>query len=507
MENNSVSFYDKWLRETPTQATTVNSISEYLNAIIAINKIFPRNLFRGQTNEKWDIVSSAYRCLNKPTVKRLRDYHEKLVREITDLRDCEKLEGLEMVAHLQHNGSKTVFIDYTQNPLAALWFACTAKEKSEKRANACVYCIQDSYTNKVANTDTNHTIAELFTKELDFIYKFTPPKINRRILTQQSVFLIHLTGKIDTGKHKKIIIPAKKKQGILNELALIGISQKTLFHDFAGFVEWFVYDERDNFDALVFNAEKDLERANYKNAQTNIEKAIQLGGELKLNHSEITSLYNSLGVALYRQGYYPEALKWHEKALKKLGTEHLAIATTCSNIGRVYRVLDEYKDALKWYWKALDIREKILGKEHSDTATTYNSIGEVYRKQGDYKGALEYFEKALTIYKEKLGKEHPNIANSYNNIALVHQAQGEYEHALEGFGKALNIREKILGKEHPDTATTYNNMAVVYQAQGDYDRALEYYGKALNIREKVLGKEHPNTKTVLDNINSLRKKR
>ena len=199
MKNSSVSFYDTWLRETPTEATKATSLSEYFNAIIAINKVFPRNLFRGQTNENWNITSSAYRCINTPTVELLRDYHEKLVSEITALRDCELYEGLEMIAHLQHNGSKTALIDYTQNPLVALWFACTAKEESAKEANACVYCIQDSYTNNVASIDSNPTVSELFIKKLDKVYKFIPPKINRRILTQQSVFLIDLTGKIAKG--------------------------------------------------------------------------------------------------------------------------------------------------------------------------------------------------------------------------------------------------------------------------------------------------------------------
>ena len=97
MENSSVSFYDKWLRETPTQPTTVTSLSEYFNAITAINKVFPRNLFRGQADEQWKIESSACRCLTKPTVERLRDYHKKLVSEIIGLRDCELYEGLEMV--------------------------------------------------------------------------------------------------------------------------------------------------------------------------------------------------------------------------------------------------------------------------------------------------------------------------------------------------------------------------------------------------------------------------
>jgi Tfp pilus assembly protein PilF len=504
MENKPVSFYDKWLRETPTQATVVTSISEYINAIIAINKVFPRNLFRGQANKDWEIVSSAYRCLNKPTVERLRDYHEKLVSEITALRDCEIYEGLEMVAHLQHNGSKTVFIDYTQNPLVALWFACTAKDESEKKADACVYCIQDSYTNKVTNISDKSTVAQLFAKELNNIHKFTPPKINRRIQAQQSVFLIDLTGKIDKYKHTGINIPAENKQSILSELALIGISQKTLFNDFTGFVEWFVYDERENFDSLVSEAGKDLDEARYADAQTKTQKAIQLAEELDLSPSEKTSLYNSLGDALYYQGKYPEASDSYNEALtiyeKVLGTEQPSIAATYNNIALVYDSQGKYEEALKWNNKALNIREKVLGKEHPDTAATYNNIAAVYDVQGEYERALEWINKALNIFEKVLGKENPLTATTYNNIAAVYDKQGKYEDALEYYNKALNIREKVLGKEHPYTATTYNNIAEVYRKQGKYEDALKYYKKSLDIKEKVLGKEHPSTATTYNNI-------
>ena len=508
MENTkSVSFYDKWLRETPAETAEVNSLAEYFNAITAINKTFPRNLFRGQANKDWKIESSAYRCINKPTVERLRDYHEKLISEVTDLRDCELYKGLEMVAHLQHNGAKTVFIDYTQNPLVALWFACTAKEKSEKEAEACVYCMQESNINYAVDSADDNAVAKLFEKRPNSIYKFIPPQINRRIPAQQSVFLINLTGKIGKYLHKRIVISAENKQRILNELALVGISQKTLFYDFAGFVEWFVYDEKEKFDSLIFEAEKDLERANYKGAQASLQKAIQLGDELKLSDSETASLYNSLGQTIYKQGYYQEALEWYEKALAiqetVLGKEHPDTATTYNNIAEAYNSMGKYEMALEWHNKALNVKDKVLGKEHPDTATTYNNIAGVYHKMGEYPKALEWYNKALAIVEKVLDKEHPDTATIYNNIAGVYDSRGDYPLALEWYEKNLAIFEKVLGKEHPSTATTYNNIAAVYDNMGDYPKALEWYIKAYMIYMRNLGAKHPNTKMIIFNILSI----
>ena len=51
MENKTREFFVKHLKETPAIAMEVGSLSEYINAIIAINNIFPKNLFRGQAHK------------------------------------------------------------------------------------------------------------------------------------------------------------------------------------------------------------------------------------------------------------------------------------------------------------------------------------------------------------------------------------------------------------------------------------------------------------------------
>jgi tetratricopeptide (TPR) repeat protein len=366
-----------------------------------------------------------------------------------------------MLAHLQHSGAKTCLVDYTLNPLIALWFACTG----EVGKDGCVYFIErNNPDNKLIPIDGNKEVKDLF--NVDSIYVFSPPNINRRIISQQSVFLISPQGIIDKSKHKIIKIDKDKKKSILDELALVGISRKTLFPDFNGFIEWFSFDneaDKEIYNKIVDEAQKYFLQGDYKKAINTFTEALNLGKNLfRADSTDLAFLYNYLG--------------------------------------KVYDYKGEYDEALKWSQKALTIREKTLGLEHPDTAATYNNLGDIYNDKGEHDKALEWHQKALSICEKMLGKNHLDTAAAYNKIGNAYADRGEYDKALEWYQKALAIREKVLGKEHPDTAMSYNNIGAVYDSQGDYAKALEYFQKALAIREKVLGKEHPLTQTVLKNM-------
>ncbi|HCC35919.1 MAG TPA: hypothetical protein DEQ02_09995 [Ruminococcaceae bacterium] len=473
----TIEYYKEEIRKPVIPELEVTSLADYINFTVAAKESYRRALFRGQADKEWEIESSAYRALKAnfkvPTQKMMRDYHTDLIREFRQLGENIEYKGVSLIAHLQHNGAKTFLLDYTKNPLVALWFACI----SEKEKDAGVYMAKTGVgTDEWIPLDGDIEIADLFAKK-DITYQYEPAKINRRIICQQSVFLVSLSGKIEKSKHITVVIPKKHKDEILSQLSAVGISRSVLFPDFYGLVEWFSIEwfsfnkeaEKEDYDKLMSSGAKYTDQFKFEEAVTVFEEAAGLAQSLfGENSAETAASYGSLGNVYDDQGKYDQALEWFEKALA--------------------------------------IREKVLGKEHPDTASTYNNIALVYDDQGKYDQALEWFEKALAIAEKVLGKEHPDTASTYNNIASVYYRQGEYDKALEWFEKALAIFEKTLGKEHPDTATTYNNVASVYDNQGKYDQALEWYEKALNIYEKVLGKNHPSTVLTRENMERTIKK-
>ena len=107
----------------------ISTLSEF----IEWTEEFPdgQYLFRGVSKYRYKIESSAYRRLNdekdRNPIKLLKIIEEMLekARHLGhDLKNGQRLSALELLAELQHFGAATCLIDFTRNPLFALWIAC-----------------------------------------------------------------------------------------------------------------------------------------------------------------------------------------------------------------------------------------------------------------------------------------------------------------------------------------------------------------------------------------------
>ncbi len=247
----------------------ISNLADYINEINTIthsNKIY---LYRGQENEEWQVNSSAYRRLEisvSPSERasvseqasvteynRLsdvlrsphRDYLLQIVNEIqlkypSTYRD---LHPLECMAHLQHNKVATGLIDFTFNPLVALWFACN-KENDEDTNGKVIVLENDS--RRIAEIKTmeelERDLGTFFDVDREQWYLWAPTLDSRKVDTermtmQQSVFLFGLP-EIDRKMiTQEIIIPAEHKESLRTELVKMGISEKILFADLLGFFE------------------------------------------------------------------------------------------------------------------------------------------------------------------------------------------------------------------------------------------------------------------------------
>ena len=95
-------------------------------------------LYRGLADNNWPVEASGYRRIKNQE----RDSPSSVFRNSIDRlldnaglqgfreRQGKKLLDLELLAELQHNGAATCLIDFTADPLVALWFAC--QRNSEK---------------------------------------------------------------------------------------------------------------------------------------------------------------------------------------------------------------------------------------------------------------------------------------------------------------------------------------------------------------------------------------
>ncbi|MBE9208190.1 tetratricopeptide repeat protein [Nostoc sp. LEGE 06077] len=207
------------------------------------------------------------------------------------------------------------------------------------------------------------------------------------------------------------------------------------------------------------------------------------------------------------QGLYTQAEPWFEQCLeitkKRLGEEHLSVATSLNNLAELHRSQGRYSEAEPFYIKALALWRKLLGEEHPSVATSLNNLAALYHSQGRYSEAEPLYIQALALWRKLLGEEHPDVTASLNNLAELYRSQGRYSEAEPFYIKALALWRKLLGEEHPHVAASLNNLALLYHSQGRYSEAEPLYQQALALCRKLLGEEHPHVALSLNNLAGL----
>ena len=384
-----------------------------------INEFPSGSAFRGQAKSRWLLHSGATRRLIKYYPENVTqnssfsqiyvNYHRAVLINPActngfDIDDGHQISDLQLLAKLQHFEAATGLLDFTWNPLVALWFAC--KDNDNCDGKVFVADLRNPVTFKqIPNETEKQSVEAIFSPNSDAgKLLYWEAKIHgaaaARILRQRSVFVI---GRplIPEDVVDYIEIKASDKSAIRKELEdIFDVSDRTLFMDIHGF-------------SVANKAGSPL----YK--------------------IEDPNYYYSLGNQSYQQGDYSQAITNYDKCIS-LAQD---VSQTYFLRGNAKAEVRNYPDAKQDYDLAIHHKDRPFHNLDPNTRILFNPIlWMVYCNRGNIRAELKDYEGALKDYDEAL-RLSPQCQDpiAFFNRANVSVILRRFENAIEDYNKAIAL--------------------------------------------------------------------
>lgn len=249
-------------------AKTISDITDFLG--YAGGKYLPRStiVYRGLQSESMALIPTLFRPLERregsnsqqlehimlldewPTYE--EDLLERFEKRATPFLKSTPKNILEWIALARHHGLPTRLLDWTESPLAALFFALkdvdiNETSFAEKNPDNSIVWVLETSPFDVGNLQTLEDLDRAIEQQPYHIY--FPYHISPRISAQQGCFTVHsrfgaygftpiendlASNAFHQVNIRKLIIPASKKQTLRYQLHQMGINYFTLFPDLDG---------------------------------------------------------------------------------------------------------------------------------------------------------------------------------------------------------------------------------------------------------------------------------
>lgn len=209
----------------------IGSLKEYLDAISKYEGY--AYVYRGLSSKKYDLIPSLGRD-EKKMINETQMFLD-FKRNYYPYTDVRLSSDIDLLCLAQHYGLPTRLMDWTTNPLIALFFACQKTHNEESpEGKVCVKKLaKTNLVNGMTTPVTNwQEIKDLFPKyigdnaEGGFIF---PENIDIRFRNQCGLFFCCNKPEIPISQDGELVISASQKEAILKELAQIGITKLFIY--------------------------------------------------------------------------------------------------------------------------------------------------------------------------------------------------------------------------------------------------------------------------------------
>ena len=400
-----------------------------------------RPCYRGQGKAEWRLHSGAVHRLWKTygdellddeieLRKRVADYHRDLILRMAVI-DGQEMTDLQRLSILQHHGAATGLLDFTENPLVALWFAC-----SEKPGRDGKVFILDIGDHQVAANGRLLEDESLFSTER-IVYYEPDRSLGARIVAQQSVFVICNPPQIPDWCLKSVNVPCAAKESVKEYLERTGLSERALFGDVPG-----------------------LARANTR--RTPLPRKDEFAPE----H------YRDRGNRAYQAERYADALRQYElyaAALPDVAQPQCLIGDTLAALGRSREATKAYTRAIERIARPIDLGRGVIVNWEAVGRfmlhTLHYNRGNAYAAEANHPAAVTDFDSAL------------EYGSQLKRNVLFNRGNSRY--GQESFSEALGDFEAVWSEqEGSDAALAMGNCKVM---MGDFADGLRRYLDGISV--------------------------
>lgn len=228
----------------------INSVADLITEIRRAKDLEPKVIwFRGQADFDWKLLPGLLRKENRISESTLLARFKQSAAMLVSNRPSTNFDWIFL---MQHYGVPTRLLDWTENPLVALYFAVATVEPKVD-SDAALWFLRPSDLNKHAHINDKDEGDYIPSFDDDEVQGYSTDQVrakqrlelypiatiatrnNPRIQAQLGTFTIHHNAKkpideVGDGSHcLKFRIPSASRSIILNELNILGVNRFSLF--------------------------------------------------------------------------------------------------------------------------------------------------------------------------------------------------------------------------------------------------------------------------------------